>query len=224
MMWNLKYGMMGGQGGFGMMGGMMGGFYRRGFSSTPGRSESGDMPVSPEEAVAAAQEYLDDYLPGAEVDEHADPLYGYYTLHILEEGKVSGMLSVNGYTLMAARLEPTEAMRRQLIGDVAHELRTPLTALKGYAEGLLDSLLPPDEDTFQQIYAEADRLERLVSDLQELSRVEARAFELNRRPLSVRAILETAIARLGASSKRKVWRWRSTCPRTFLRSTATSIG
>lgn len=85
MMWNLKYG-------------MMGSFYRRGFNPTPRRSTSGDMPVSPEEAAAAAQEYLDDYLPGAEVDEHADQFYGYYTLHILQEGKVTGMLSVNGYT------------------------------------------------------------------------------------------------------------------------------
>jgi hypothetical protein len=98
MMWNLKYGMMGSQGGFGMMGGMMGGFGRRGFNPIPRQSGSGDMPVSPEEAVVAAQDYLDDYLPGTEVDEHADQFYGYYTLHILDEGKVAGMLSVNGFT------------------------------------------------------------------------------------------------------------------------------
>jgi histidine kinase len=107
------------------------------------------------------------------------------------------------FNLMAARLERTETMRRQLIGDVAHELRTPLAALKGYAEGLLDSVLPPDEDTFQQIYAEADRLERLVSDLQELSRVEARAFELNRKALSVSAVLNTAVSRLGRQFEEK---------------------
>jgi histidine kinase len=107
------------------------------------------------------------------------------------------------FNLMAARLERTETMRRQLIGDVAHELRTPLAALKGYAEGLLDRVLPPDEDTFQQIYAEADRLERLVSDLQELSRVEARAFELNRKTLSVSAVLNTAVSRLGRQFEEK---------------------
>src|SRR5512140_2705800 len=79
------------------------------------------------------------------------------------------------FNRMAARLEQVEAMRRQLIGDVSHELRTPLTAIKGSLEGLMDGVLPADAATFEQIHAEADRLNRLVDDLQELSRVEAGA-------------------------------------------------
>jgi len=99
MMWNLKYGMMSGWGDFdpGMMG-MMGGygFRSQGNNITP--EVSADMPVSPEQAVESAQRYLDEYLPGLEADEHADPFYGYYTLHVLQDGEVAGMLSVNGYT------------------------------------------------------------------------------------------------------------------------------
>ncbi|HJS29651.1 MAG TPA: hypothetical protein VJ768_08520 [Anaerolineales bacterium] len=101
MMWNLKYGRMSGSGMFGMMGrfgpnfgGMMGGLNQ---NLTP-EDISADMPVSSEQAVAAAQDYLDAYLPGAEADDHADPFYGYYTLHILRDGDVAGMLSVNGFT------------------------------------------------------------------------------------------------------------------------------
>ena len=89
------------------------------------------------------------------------------------------------FNRMAEKLSQVEAMRRQLIGDVSHELRTPLTAIKGSMEGLMDGVLPANEDTFQQIHAEADRLNRLVDDLQELSRVEARAYELDLRPLDV---------------------------------------
>ncbi len=48
--------------------------------------------------MAAAQDYLDVYLPGTQADEHVDPFYGYYTLHILRDGEVVGMLSVNGFT------------------------------------------------------------------------------------------------------------------------------
>jgi len=96
MMWNLKYGMMSGGGAYGMMGtGMMGG-WRQNFGATP--DISAEMPVSPEQAVEAAQQYLDRYYPGKQADEHADVFYGYYTLHVLEEGTVAGMLSVNGYT------------------------------------------------------------------------------------------------------------------------------
>ncbi|MBI4771907.1 MAG: HAMP domain-containing protein [Chloroflexi bacterium] len=101
------------------------------------------------------------------------------------------------FNQMAARLEQTETMRRQLIGDVAHELRTPLTAIKGSMEGLLDGVLLAEAETYQQIYREADRLQRLVQDLQELSRVEAGAYELHRRPLDPGALLAAAVARLG---------------------------
>jgi signal transduction histidine kinase len=101
------------------------------------------------------------------------------------------------FNQMAEKLSQVESMRRQLIGDVSHELRTPLTAIKGSMEGLMDGVLPTDEGTFQQIHAEADRLNRLVDDLQELSRVEARAYELDLRPLDVPALLQTVTKRLG---------------------------
>jgi len=100
------------------------------------------------------------------------------------------------FNQMAARLERTEAMRRQLIGDVAHELRTPLSTIKGSLEGLMDGVLAPDEANLSQLHREAERLQRLVSDLQELSRVEAGAFELKRRPASVEHLVATAVERL----------------------------
>ena len=87
-------------------------------------------------------------------------------------------------------------MRRRLIGDVSHELRTPLTAIKGSMEGLIDGVLPATQQTYQQIHAEADRLNRLVDDLQELSRVEARAYELEIRPLDVSSLVRTVTKRL----------------------------
>jgi two-component system sensor histidine kinase BaeS len=101
------------------------------------------------------------------------------------------------FNRMAADLAQTEAMRRQLIGDVAHELRTPLTTIKGTAEGLIDGVLPPDAETFHHIQQEADRLQRLVRDLQELSRVEAGAYELDRRPVAAADLVRAVVDRLG---------------------------
>src|SRR3989304_4779052 len=100
MMWNLKYGMMSGNGMMAMMGsGMMGG---QGYSTQPGNPQaqeaSADMPVSSEQALETAQRYLDTYLPGGKVEEKAEPFYGYYTLDIQRGGAIVGMLSVNGYT------------------------------------------------------------------------------------------------------------------------------
>ncbi len=90
MMWNLKYSPMAGMMGGGMMGG-----------SGRGRSDrvptGTDMPVSPDQARADAQKYVDQYYPGATVSK-PDAFYGYYTLHTLANDQVTGMLSVNGYT------------------------------------------------------------------------------------------------------------------------------
>lgn len=95
------------------------------------------------------------------------------------------------FNRMAEKLNQVESIRRQLIGDVSHELRTPLTAIKGSMEGLMDGVLPANDETYQQIHQEADRLNRLVDDLQELSRVEAGAYELDLRPTQIAPMVET---------------------------------
>ena len=100
------------------------------------------------------------------------------------------------FNQMATTLEQTEEMRRDLIANVAHELRTPLASIKGYMEGLIDGVLPAQPDTYQQVYHEADRLQRLVNDLQELSRVEAKAFQLERRPLALPDLIRQIATRL----------------------------
>lgn len=102
----------------------------------------------------------------------------------------------HSFNQMAASLEQVETMRRELIANVAHELRTPLTSIKGYMEGLMDGVLPAEPGTFQQIYREADRLQRLVNDLQELSRVEAGAFQLNRQPVLMNDLITRIADRL----------------------------
>lgn len=86
MMWNLKYGMMSGYGSYGMMG------------YAPSVDPSAEMTIEPEAAIEAAQTYLDTYLDKSlTVDDHADPFYGYYTLHVNRDGETVGMLSVNGH-------------------------------------------------------------------------------------------------------------------------------
>ena len=103
----------------------------------------------------------------------------------------------HSFNQMAAQLEEVEEMRRQLIGDVAHELRTPLTVIKGSMEGLQDGILPATSETYLPILREADRLNHLVDDLQELSRVEAGAYELHLAPIKLSSLQETIIKRLG---------------------------
>jgi histidine kinase len=124
----------------------------------------------------------------------------------MTEGRYDERVQVSGqdelsqlamhFNQMAEKLGEVESMRRRLIGDVSHELRTPLTAIKGSMEGLIDGVLPATNETFQQIHAEADRLNRLVDDLQELSRVEARAYKLDLHALDISSLMQTVTKRL----------------------------
>jgi signal transduction histidine kinase len=109
----------------------------------------------------------------------------------------------SSFNRMADTLEQMESMRSQLIGDVAHELRTPLTTIAGYMEGLMDGVLPASEESYLVVYQEADRLKRLVDDLQELSRVEAGAYQLHPKPLAAASIMATIVKRLGFQFEEK---------------------
>ena len=83
------------------------------------------------------------------------------------------------FNQMAQTLEQTDARRQQLIGDVAHELRTPLASIKSAMAGLIDGVLPAEPATFLSIQREVSRLQRLVHDLEELSRAEAGQLSLS---------------------------------------------
>ena len=140
----------------------------------------------------------------------------------LTDGHYDERVQVNGsdeiaqlaarFNQMAAQLEQVESMRRQLIGDVTHELRTPLTSIKGYMEGLVDGVLPSTPETFNQIHHEADRLSRLVDDLQELSRVEAKAYALDFHSVTVSDLVQTTVKRLSPQATAKRIGLRSSLP------------
>jgi histidine kinase len=106
------------------------------------------------------------------------------------------------FNQMAVELEQTETRRRQLIGDVSHELRTPLTSIKGSLEGLVDGVLSPTPDLFLQIQKETDRLNRLVDDLQELSRIESGAYPLQIHPADLEKLALITITRLSPEAAR----------------------
>jgi len=104
MMWNTRYGMMGGSGvtggmigGGGMMGGSGSGGMMGGGHAAPGAPGVGGADVSPARARQLAQRWLDGRREGLTAA-GPDVFPGYYTLHVLRDGKVNGMLSVNAST------------------------------------------------------------------------------------------------------------------------------
>lgn len=90
-----------------------------------------------------------------------------------------------------------EKMRKEFISAVSHELKTPLALIQGYAEGL-DSL-DVDETTRQHyckvIHSETMKMDHLVKDLLNLSRLETGTFRIDMTEFDFRALVEEAHCR-----------------------------
>jgi signal transduction histidine kinase len=97
------------------------------------------------------------------------------------------------FTGMAARLARTEIVRRRLMADLAHEMRTPVTTLQAHIDGLEDGVVRPDATTWQVVRDQLDRLNRLTTDLTQLSAAEEHALRLDRRPTDVTAIAAASV-------------------------------
>jgi signal transduction histidine kinase len=102
---------------------------------------------------------------------------------------------------MAGSLEATERRRLQLVGDVAHELRTPLSTIDGYLEGLEDGVVQPSPETWRLLRTETIRLTRMVDDLSELWRAEARQLPLQVEPVDVAFVAAEVAERFKAQAQ-----------------------
>ncbi len=89
-----------------------------------------------------------------------------------------------------------EGVRRDFVANVSHELRTPLTVVGGFAETLADDDLPPEQRRAfaEAIRTNAVRMQRIVDDLLDLSRIESGGWVPKPEHLAVRGVAAEAIA------------------------------
>ncbi len=99
----------------------------------------------------------------------------------------------NSFNRMAVSLEDVEHRRRELVSDLTHELRTPLTVVRGYLEELSDGRIEATPEIYQRLTKETKRLERLINDLQELSKAEAGYLPIKLQPVDLRPLLEALV-------------------------------
>lgn len=137
---------------------------------------------------------------------------GRYSERVAVSGNDELAMVATHFNQMAQALEEVEEQRIRLIGNVAHELRTPLTALSGYLEGLMDGLFPSDPETFADMYQEVRRLQRLVDDLQALSRVESGRMSLKVETFAARPVVERVVSQLRPQAESKDLRLTIDCP------------
>jgi signal transduction histidine kinase len=96
--------------------------------------------------------------------------------------------SING---MAQSLQDGRARERHLLLSVSHDLRTPLTSIRGFAEAIQDGAIEDNAHAADVIIAESRRLERLVGDLLDLTKLEAHQMSIALRPTNVAEVVTT---------------------------------
>ncbi len=92
---------------------------------------------------------------------------------------------------MAQSLEDGRARERHLLLAVSHDLRTPLTSIRGFAEAIQDGAIEDSGQAADVIIAESRRLERLVGDLLDLTKLEAHQMSISLRPTDAVEVVAT---------------------------------
>lgn len=94
-------------------------------------------------------------------------------------------------------LRRLEKIRKDFVANVSHELRTPLTSIKGYVEALIDGAKDdPDASTafLDIILKQSDRLNLIIEDLLELSKIESGSISFKEEPIEMKSLVERALS------------------------------
>ena len=107
---------------------------------------------------------------------------------------------------MTVRLAEARDTERQFLMRVSHELRTPLTAIRGQVDALVDGIFEDEEEqqlAYAAITAESLRLNRLVSDLLDLARLQAKRFGLEADEVDLNILLDQVVTGQGAEARER---------------------
>lgn len=102
--------------------------------------------------------------------------------------------------------EMLDRQRKEFVANVSHELRTPLTTIKSYLEALDDGAIHEPEIASQFLTVtrqEADRMTRLINDLLQLSRLDAKKTRFNKQRIYISDLLSAAVDRFSVQAQQK---------------------
>lgn len=119
---------------------------------------------------------------------------GDYTTRVRASSRDEVGQLAEAFNRMAADLAAADQQRRDLIANVSHELRTPITALNAVLENLVDGVSEPDPKTLETALAQTERLGRLVSELLDISSLEAGAIRLDREEFAIAPLFAEVVA------------------------------
>ena len=165
--------------------------------------------------VPAAEEAICRALAGEVVQEEERIIYSRAALRDLhirtsaapirsEAGQIVGAVAV---TRDVTELTELERLKDQFIATAAHELKTPVTIMKGYAQVLLrspQSLAPEQQKMLESVDRGADRINRIVRDLLDISRLQSGSVQLRVEWVDLPSLIEDIVGQARLTSKCRI--------------------
>jgi two-component system OmpR family sensor kinase len=152
--------------------------------------------------------------PVLELSRVADEVaLGHYDVEVpdVPGGTEVGHLA-NRFREMARRLAEAEQLERNFLMSVSHELRTPLTAIRGHVAALSEGLVEDPEAraiSLETITAETERLSRLVNDVLDLAKLDARRFTVLTEEVDMETLVGRAYSTFNEEARRREIDYRS---------------
>jgi signal transduction histidine kinase len=145
--------------------------------------------------------------PLLEMKQAADTVSkGNYSVHLNVNSKDEVGELAYAFNHMADSIRREDERKREFLANVSHELRTPISYVKGYSDALVANMVKTEEDKnryLNLIHREAGRMERLVGDLLDLSKLETDEYQLEMMPLPLAQLIEDAVQKYRSTIKEK---------------------
>lgn len=133
---------------------------------------------------------------------------------------LANQIRLSQYPAMYKKLEDIDKMKDEFISVASHELKTPLASAKGYSEMLLDGLTGKIDDKakshLEKILISVQRLDVLVNELLDVSRLQQDRMQFDMQPVDVHQIVENVVNISGEEAERKRLRLDIEHPKTPL--------
>ena len=104
---------------------------------------------------------------------------------------------------MGAQVQTTQKAQQDFLANVSHDLKTPLTSIQGYSQAIVDGAASNPVAAAQIIHEEAARLNRMVTELTDLARLQAGRMSTDRSPLDIAQLTSAVAERLQIMAKEK---------------------
>lgn len=126
----------------------------------------------------------------------ADIAQGHYDRRVPVTGPQEVRDVALAFNQMSERVQTEQQVQRDLLSNVSHDLKTPLTSIQGWSQAIMDGVAPDPAAVARIIHEEAGRINRLVNELTDLTRLQAGRMSMNLVPIDVGSLTGAVAARL----------------------------